>query len=77
MTTTKYRIVLIPEDEGGFSVIVPALPGCFTQGETKDEALAMAKEAIEFHIESLQADGSVPPVDDIVVETVEVEVPAA
>jgi antitoxin HicB len=53
----EYSIVLIPEpEEGGYSVIVPLLPGCFTQGETLEEALANAKEAIEVHLEGLALD---------------------
>ena len=53
----EYSIVLIPEpEEGGYSVIVPLLPGCFTQGETFEEALANAKEAIEVHLEGLALD---------------------
>jgi len=51
MTQRTYRILLTPEDEGGFSVSVPALPGCFTQGETIEEAIEMAKEAISLYIE--------------------------
>ena len=58
MKQRTYRILLTPEDEGGFSVSVPALPGCFTQGETVDEAIEMAKKAISVYIESLEADGS-------------------
>jgi predicted RNase H-like HicB family nuclease len=43
----QYTIVLIPEpEEGGYSVIVPTLPGCVTQGETIEEAVAMAQDAI-------------------------------
>ncbi len=43
----SYTIVLIPErEEGGYSVLVPALPGCVTQGETVEEAIAMARDAI-------------------------------
>ena len=53
----KYTIILVPEEEGGYSVEVPALPGCFTQGETKEEAIAMAKEAIELYLESCKAHG--------------------
>lgn len=50
----RYSVVLIPEpEEGGYSVVVPSLPGCFSQGETADEALANAKEAIEVHLEGL------------------------
>ncbi len=48
-----YRILLNPEPEGGYTVTVPALPGCVTYGENVDEAIAMAKEAIELYIESL------------------------
>lgn len=49
---SAFEIVLQPEEEGGFSVSVPALPGCHTQGETRDEALAMAKDAIEGYLEA-------------------------
>jgi antitoxin HicB len=75
--TSNYRIVLIPEEEGGYSVLVPALPGCYTQGETRDEAIAMAKEAIELHLESLRREGDEVPGDKVEVISVEVEVPAA
>jgi len=63
MTQRTYRILLTPEDEGGFSVSVPALPGCFTQGETINEAIAMAKEAITLYVESLMEDGEPVPDD--------------
>lgn len=49
-----YKIHLQKEPEGGFTVSVPALPGCITYGENIDEAIAMAKEAIELYIEELQ-----------------------
>jgi antitoxin HicB len=52
-----YEVVLQPEEEGGFSVSVPDLPGCHTQGETREEALAMAKEAIEGYLEALEEEG--------------------
>ena len=48
-----YRILLNPEPEGGFTVTVPSLPGCVTYGETLDQALEMAKEAILGYIEML------------------------
>ncbi|MFQ5924406.1 MAG: type II toxin-antitoxin system HicB family antitoxin [Dehalococcoidia bacterium] len=51
----KYTVILVPEEEGGYSVEVPALPGCYTQGETREEAIAMAKEAIELYLESCKA----------------------
>lgn len=63
MLQRTYRILLTPEEEGGFSVAVPALPGCFTQGETIDEAIQMAKDAIILYVESLEADGELVPDD--------------
>jgi len=57
----KYTVILIPEEEGGYSVDVPALPGCYTQGETKKEAISMAKEAIELYLESCQAHNELIP----------------
>ncbi|HRI02020.1 MAG TPA: type II toxin-antitoxin system HicB family antitoxin [Saprospiraceae bacterium] len=49
-----YKIHLHKETEGGFTVSVPALPGCITYGEDVDDAIAMAKEAIELYNEELQ-----------------------
>ena len=53
----SYRIVLRPEPEGGYTVIVPSLPGCITYGETIDEAKKMAKEAIEAYLKSVEKHG--------------------
>lgn len=57
----KYAIILVPEEDGGYSVEVPALPGCFTQGETREEAITMAKEAIELYLDSCQSHGESIP----------------
>jgi antitoxin HicB len=54
MNTLTYRLILTEEPEGGFTVIVPALPGCITYGANLEEAKAMAKEAIEGYIELLK-----------------------
>ena len=51
----SYQITLIPEDEGGYTVLVPSLPGCVSYGRTVDEATARAKEAIALHLENLKA----------------------
>lgn len=57
-----YTIILEPDlEEGGYTVTVPALPGCITQGETVEECLERAKGAIEGFIESLKADGEPIP----------------
>jgi len=57
----KYTVILIPEEKGGYSVEVPALPGCYKQGETKEKAISMAKEAIELYLESCQAHNELIP----------------
>ena len=57
-----YTVFLIP-DEGDYAVEVPALPGCFTQGATRAEALANAREAIRVHIRGLEKDGEPVPVE--------------
>jgi len=56
-----YKILLNKELEGGYIVTVPALPGCITQGDTVDEALSMAKEAIELYLEELHERGETIP----------------
>jgi len=56
MATTSFTVVLEPASDGGFSVYVPDLPGCASQGESQAEALANIREAIELHIEGLKAD---------------------
>lgn len=63
-----YRINLKKEEEGGYTVFVPSLPGCITYGETVDEAIDMAKEAIELYIEELQDRGEYVPDDSNVLE---------
>jgi antitoxin HicB len=55
MKQLTYRVLLNPEPEGGYTASVPTLPGCITYGETVDEAILMAKEAVELYIESLVA----------------------
>ncbi len=53
----KYRIVLEPDPEdGGYVVRCPALPGCYSQGNTREEALSNIREAIEAYLESLRKD---------------------
>ena len=61
MKLRTYSIVLEPEEGGGYAVTVPALPGCFTNGKTADEAMEHAAEAISVHIAGLVADGEPVP----------------
>lgn len=66
-----YKIHLHKEAEGGFTVSVPVLPGCITYGENVDEAIAMAKEAIELYIEELQERGeSIPVSRQVLIKTI-------
>lgn len=62
--TLTYTLVLEPEhDAGGFSVHVHALLGCHTEGDTRDEAIAMAQDAISAYIESLLAHNESIPIE--------------
>lgn len=63
-----YKIFLQKEEEGGFTVIVPALPGCITFGENLEEAKIMAKEAVELYIEELKERGETIPDDSNTLE---------
>jgi antitoxin HicB len=58
-----YTVVFRPEPEGGFTAIVPALPGCVTHGRTLTEARKMAKDAISGYIESLRKHKEPIPTD--------------
>ena len=63
-----YKILLHKEVDGGFTATVPVLPGCITYGEDVDDAIKMAKEAIELYIEELQERGEVIPDDSNTLE---------
>lgn len=54
----KFQIILEPGDEGGYAVIVPSLPGCISEGDTKEEALKNIREAIELYLEPIEDDES-------------------
>ncbi|NUO10467.1 MAG: type II toxin-antitoxin system HicB family antitoxin [Candidatus Brocadia sp.] len=68
MKLLNYRILLRKEPAGGYTVIVPTLPGCVTYGDTIDEAIRMAKEAIELYIESLKIHGEEIPTEEDTLE---------
>ncbi len=78
MAQLTYKIRLQKEQEGGFTVTVPALPGCITFGKDMDEAIIMAKEAIELYIESLVDHGDEVPTENNLFEysiTVQPDIP--
>jgi predicted RNase H-like HicB family nuclease len=62
MANYDFKVVIEPDNEkGGYVVTCPSLPGCYSQGETIDEALANIKEAIELCIEDMKAHGEPLP----------------
>ena len=70
-----YTVILEREPDGGYVAVVPALPGCVTQGDTRDEALTNVREAIEVYIEDcLDAGDPIPT--EVGKEFIEVKVPA-
>ena len=52
----KLRIVLEPSPEGGYTVYVPSLPGCISEGDTLEEALENIREAIDLYLEPVEDD---------------------
>ena len=68
------NIMLRPEPEGGYTALVPALPGCVTHGRTLDEARRMAKDAISGYIASLRKHNDpIPSDDDTLVASLDLE----
>ena len=63
MAEYSYTVLFEPADEGGFVVTCPALPGLITEGDTLEEARAMAQDAIRGYIESLRQDRLPIPLD--------------
>ncbi len=57
MTIYDFKVILEPDETGGYVVTCPSLPGCYSQGETIDEALENIKEAILLCIEDMEANG--------------------
>lgn len=74
----KYTVVFEPADEGGYAASVPALPGCFSQGETFEEAVRMIKDAISGYIAVLREKGQEIPKEseEVVISKVEVYQPS-
>ncbi len=68
--TREYRVMLDPEPGGGYSVWVPVLPGCVSQGETTDEALVNIREAIQAYIESALKHGDPLPSEETMTEAI-------
>ena len=52
----KLKIILEPSEDGGYTALVPSLPGCISEGDTKEEALENIREAIELYLEPVEDD---------------------
>lgn len=52
----KFKVILEPSEEGGYTVYVPSLPGCISEGETVEEAVDNIREAIELYLEPVEDD---------------------
>ena len=63
-TVLRYRVVIHPDPQGGFWAQVPALPGCFAEGETYEEALQNTLDAMELVLEHLRESGQPIPEPD-------------
>jgi predicted RNase H-like HicB family nuclease len=57
----KLKIILEPSEEGGYTAFVPSLPGCISEGDTKEEALKNIREAIELYLEPTEDDQTYAP----------------
>ena len=66
----RFRIVIEQDEEGGFVTTCPSLPGCVSQGDTRDEVIANMRDAIDGYVASLRKHGEpIPPsIDEEVVE---------
>jgi predicted RNase H-like HicB family nuclease len=66
----RYRVLIEQDEDGVFVAEVPSLPGCVSQGGTRDEALSNVREAIALYLESLEAHGDPvpPPITEEIIE---------
>jgi len=60
----RYTVILQREEDGGYVATVPVLPGCVSQGDTREEALKNIEEAVEVFVEDVRAAGENVPVED-------------
>ena len=62
----RLRIVLEPSEEGGYTASIPSLPGCISEGNSRDEALINIREAIELYLEPVDDDQIAPANSEII-----------
>jgi antitoxin HicB len=74
MKILNFTVVMTPDTTGGYVVTCPALPGLVTEGDSLEEARAMATDAIQGYLESLKKDGEPIPKDESITEQLAIEV---
>ena len=62
----KLQVILEPSDEGGYTAVVPALPGCISEGNTREEALKNIEEAIRLYLEPVDEDFELAPNAEVI-----------
>ena len=67
----RYTAIFEAQPDGGYHAMCPALPGCHSEGDSLDEAVANLREAITVYLESLQAHGEPFPVEDLFIKPLE------
>lgn len=72
----RYTAILETQPGGGYHAYCPSLPGCHSEGDTLDQAIANLREAVTVYLESLQAHGESLPVEDILIKPLDIPVPA-
>ena len=72
----QYTAIFEAQADGGFHASCPSLPGCHSEGDTLDEAVANLREAITVYLESLQAHGEPLPVEDLLIKPLNIAIPA-
>ena len=73
----QFTPIFEPQADGGYHAMCPSLPGCHSEGDTLDEAVAHIREAIGVYVESMIAHGETPPVEDILIKPLEVATSSA
>jgi len=68
----RFTVIFEKEEEGGYHVFCPTLPGCHTQSETIEEGIQNIREAIELYVQSLIEDGLPVPEEDIFIKPIEI-----
>ena len=68
----RFTVIFEKEEEGGYHVFCPTLPGCHTQSEIIEEGIQNIREAIELYVESLIEDGLPVPEEDIFIKPLEI-----